>query len=80
MKNTNKKEKSYKQKGEVRVKYDWRKHLKPKRSPKQIDLEMVNSYLNQLKNAFLQCKELTGKITTEDVTYNINVVKRILNK
>lgn len=83
MKKEKKARTSYKERREMRGKYDWRQHLKPrqeKKSPKSVDLDKVNEYLDKLETAFIQGKILTGEITAEDITYNIDVVKRILNK
>jgi hypothetical protein len=74
---------SYKQRREMKGKYDWKQHVKPredKKSSKQVDLDKVNDYLDKLETAFLSGKILTGEITADDITYNIDVVKRILNK
>jgi hypothetical protein len=83
MKKEKKARTSYKERREMKGKYDWRQHLKPreeKKSPKSVDLDKVNEYLDKLETAFIQGRILTGEITTQDITYNIDVVKRILNK
>ena len=70
---------SYKERREAKGKYNWRQHLKPKtNTEKSVSLEQVNYYLDQLANALVLTKEKTGDVTEQDITYNTDIVKRVL--